>query len=62
MKRFLIILFKTPQQKELKIKSLQTETGKIYDGKNESLECYFSARVTCRLEVFIFVYHIINTE
>ena len=41
MKRFLIILFKTPQEKELKIKSLHTETGKIYDGKCKAWSAIF---------------------
>ena len=44
--------FKTPQQNKLKNRSLHTETEKDIRWKNESLEFYMSARVTCRFGSF----------
>ena len=45
--------FKTPQQnKQKKNRSLHTETEKDIRWKNESLEFYMSARVTCRFGSF----------
>ena len=55
--------FKTPQQNKLKNISLHTETEKDIRWKNESLEFYMSARVTCKFGSFyVCFYHIINTE